>query len=52
MLRGALRGSVTDGTSREFRAGDLLLPEDTTGTGHVQKTVGDPPFEALFIPSP
>jgi uncharacterized cupin superfamily protein len=52
MLRGALRVSVTDGTSREFRAGDLLLLEDTSGTGHVQATVGDPPFEALFIPAP
>jgi hypothetical protein len=52
MLRGALRVAVTDGTSGEFRPGDLLLLEDTSGTGHVQKTVGDPPFEALFIPAP
>lgn len=51
MLRGALRVAITDGTSREFRAGDLLLLEDTSGTGHVQTTVGDPPFEALFIPA-
>jgi uncharacterized cupin superfamily protein len=52
MLRGTLRVAVTDGTSREFRPGDLLLLEDTSGTGHVQTTVGDPPFEALFIPTP
>jgi len=52
MLRGALRVAVTDGASREFRPGDLLLLEDTEGTGHVQATVGDPPFEALFIPAP
>jgi uncharacterized cupin superfamily protein len=52
MLRGALRVAVTDGTSREFGPGDLLLLDDTSGTGHVQTTVGDPPFEALFIPAP
>jgi hypothetical protein len=52
MPRGALRVSVTDGTSRQSRAGNPLLLEDTSGTGHVQATVGDPPFEALFIPPP
>jgi hypothetical protein len=31
-------------------AGDLLLAADTTGTGHVTFTVGDPPYEALVVP--
>jgi uncharacterized cupin superfamily protein len=51
MLRGAIEVAVTDGSSREFRAGDLLLLEDTEGTGHTTKAVGDPPFEALFLPA-
>jgi hypothetical protein len=27
----------------------LVFVSDTTGTGHV--TVGEPPFEALFVPA-
>jgi uncharacterized cupin superfamily protein len=52
MLRGTIRVTVTDGESREFSPGDLLLLEDTTGTGHVTEGVGDPPFEGLFLPAP
>ena len=51
MLRGAIEVQVSDGTSRQFRPGDLVLATDTSGHGHVTLTVGDPPFEALIIPS-
>ena len=37
MLGGSITISVGDGSSRTFRAGDVLLAEDTTGQGH--KTV-------------
>ena len=50
MLRGTIEVTVTDGTRRRFGAGDLVLAADTTGLGHVTTGVGEPPFEALFIP--
>ncbi|GAA4572293.1 hypothetical protein [Planotetraspora kaengkrachanensis] len=50
MLRGTIEVTVSDGSRRRFGPGDLVLASDTTGTGHVTTGVGDPPFEALFIP--
>lgn len=50
MLRGVIEVQVSDGTSRRFGPGDLVLATDTTGRGHVTLTVGDSPFEALIIP--
>lgn len=51
MLRGVIEVRVGDGTSRRFGPGDLVLATDTNGRGHTTVTVGDPPFEALIIPS-
>lgn len=51
MLRGAVEVEVSDGSTRTFGAGDLLLVEDVTGSGHSTRTVGEPPFEGLFIPT-
>lgn len=51
MLRGAIEVRVSDGAARRFGPGDLVLATDTSGEGHVTLTVGDPPFEALIIPS-
>lgn len=42
---------MSDGSTRTFGAGDLLLVEDVTGTGHATRTVGEPPFEGLFVPT-
>jgi quercetin dioxygenase-like cupin family protein len=50
MLRGAIEVEVSDGTRRRFGPGDLVLAADTSGSGHVTLAVGDPPFEALFVP--
>jgi len=50
MLRGVIEVEVTDGSRRTFGAGDLIRVEDTEGTGHITRYVGDPPFEALFLP--
>ena len=50
VLRGAVEVEVTDGLRRTFRPGDVLRAEDTDGTGHVTRPVGDPPIEALFLP--
>lgn len=51
MLRGVIEVQVSDGSSRRFGPGDLVLATDTSGHGHVTLTVGEPPFEALIIPS-
>jgi hypothetical protein len=49
-LRGVLQVTVTDGTSRSFGPGDLILVTDTTGAGHATLSIGEPPFEVLFVP--
>jgi hypothetical protein len=51
MLRGVIEVQVSAGTARRFGPGDLVLAADTSGRGHITLTVGDPPFEALIIPS-
>ena len=50
MLRGVIEVEVTDGSRRTFGPGDLIRAEDTDGTGHVTRLVGDPPWEALYLP--
>lgn len=50
VLRGAVEVEVTDGSRRTFGPGDLLRAEDTDGSGHVTRPVGDPPLEGLFLP--
>jgi hypothetical protein len=49
MLRGVIEVQVSDGTSRRFGPGDLVLATDTKGRGHVTVTVGEAPHEALGI---
>jgi hypothetical protein len=46
-LRGELRVTVSDGTSRRFGPGDLVLLTDTTGRGHATSATDG---EALVIP--
>ncbi|MVU80348.1 hypothetical protein GPX89_24250 [Nocardia sp. ET3-3] len=50
MLRGAIEVTTSDGERRRFAPGDLVLAGDTEGLGHTTIAVGEPPFEALFIP--
>jgi len=50
MLRGTIEVTVGDGEARRFGPGDLVLAADTEGDGHTTLAIGDPPFEALFIP--
>jgi hypothetical protein len=49
MLRGLIEVEVSDGTCRRFGPGDLVFATDTTGRGHITRTVGDGPHEALGI---
>ena len=48
MLRGVIEVQVSDGTSRQFGPGDLVLATDTDGRGHITRVV-DPPVEALSV---
>ena len=41
ILSGEVEGTVSDGTAKRFRAGDVLLMEDTTGKGHLAKPIGN-----------
>jgi len=52
MLRGTIEVGVSDGSRRRFGPGDLLHVTDTIGRGHISAGVGEPPFEALFVPVP
>lgn len=50
MLDGEIEIEVTSGETRSFRTGDVILVEDTTGTGHRSRSVLDGPRHSLFIP--
>jgi hypothetical protein len=50
MVRGTIEVEVSGGARRRFGPGDLVHVSDTTGRGHVTTAVGEPPFEALFVP--
>jgi hypothetical protein len=50
-LRGRLEVEVSNGERRRFGPGDLVFVADTTGKGHVSFSVGEPPFEVLFVPT-
>ena len=49
-LRGSVEIETGLGEKRLLRAGDILLAEDTTGRGHISRSVNDEPRECLFIP--
>jgi quercetin dioxygenase-like cupin family protein len=40
VLSGEIAGQVSDGEVRHFRAGGVVLGEDTTGKGHVSWVIG------------
>jgi hypothetical protein len=50
LLDGEIEVEVTSGEKRRFRGGDVVLAEDTTGTGHRTRTVSSGPRRSLFIP--
>lgn len=47
---GGVEIEVGDGTVRRFRAGDILLAEDTTGRGHISRATDDRPRISLLLP--
>jgi len=40
ILSGKLEGRVSDGETRQFGPGSIVLVEDTTGKGHVTRVLG------------
>ena len=51
MLSGVHEVQTASGESRRWGAGDIFLPDDTTGHGHLT-TVIEPPVRYLFIKLP
>lgn len=49
VLSGVLEGETSGGTVMTFKAGDVLLMEDTTGKGHTVKTIGGEDALALMV---
>jgi hypothetical protein len=50
LLDGEIEVEVTSGEKRRFTGGDVVLVEDTAGTGHRTRTVGGRSRRSLFIP--
>jgi hypothetical protein len=48
-LVGQVEIVVGDGTRREFGPGDIMLAEDTTGRGHVSRSVNNQPRKSIFV---
>ena len=51
MLSGVHEVTMASGESRRWGAGEVFLPDDTTGHGHLT-TVVEPPVRYLFIKLP
>lgn len=50
ILEGEMEVEASDGTTRRFRPGDILLVEDVSGAGHITRTLGSKPRMLLNIP--
>ncbi len=48
-LEGEVDVVASDGTTRRFGPGDIMLADDTTGKGHISKAVGNKPRRAVFV---
>jgi hypothetical protein len=49
-LDGAVKITASDGESRIIGAGEVLLVEDTSGKGHLSKSVGGTMRRSIFVP--
>lgn len=49
VLEGEFEIEVGDGSRRRFRPGDMFLAEDTTGRGHISRTIGHRPRVMAFV---
>ncbi len=49
-LDGGVQITASDGEARIIGAGEVVLVEDTTGKGHLSKSVGGQMRHSIFIP--
>jgi hypothetical protein len=49
-LDAGVRITASDGESRVIGAGEVILVEDTTGKGHLSKSVGGKMRRSIFVP--
>jgi len=49
ILEGEVDFTVSDGETRRFGTGDVVLLEDTTGKGHYSKAVQGQPRKSIFM---
>jgi quercetin dioxygenase-like cupin family protein len=52
MLEGLVEITVSDGETRTFRPGDILLVEDVSGKGHKSRAPDGKPRRSIFLPVP
>jgi quercetin dioxygenase-like cupin family protein len=50
MMSGVMEVEISDGSKRQFVAGDVLVAEDLTGKGHITRGVGEAPRVSLAVP--
>lgn len=48
-LSGRLEVEVSDGETRHFETGDVVLVEDLTGVGHTTRVIGDEASTGVFV---
>jgi len=41
--------TTSDGVTRRFKTGDVLLAEDITGKGHISRAVDSKPRKSIFV---
>ena len=49
ILDGEVDITVSDGETRRFGGGDVMLLEDTSGKGHYSKAVKEQPRKSIFV---
>lgn len=49
-LSGEVEITVSDGQTRRFGPGTILLAEDVTGKGHISRGVGNSERVSIFVP--
>ena len=52
MLAGFVEIQVSDGETRTFSPGDIVLVEDTEGKGHKSRSPDGKPRKSIFLPLP
>ncbi|OGT32031.1 MAG: hypothetical protein A3E87_10810 [Gammaproteobacteria bacterium RIFCSPHIGHO2_12_FULL_35_23] len=51
ILQGSMELEIGDGTKQVLKAGDILLAEDTTGQGHITRSINGQGWKFLIAPA-